>query len=125
MSLHAPQHRRGVLLPDEAVAHELENDVAVAGQQLPEWLGLEAADLVVAADDHGQHRSLDPADAPEQAAGAVADGVVAGCIQADDPVGLVAATGRRVQRVVVGQRPEAVESRADRLARQRVEPQPP
>src|SRR5271157_3079706 len=65
------------------------------------------------------------ADAPEQAGGAVADDVVAGGVQADDPVGLVAAPGRRVQRVVVGQRPEAAESRADRLASQRVEPEPP
>src|SRR5208337_3910441 len=125
MSLDAPQHRLGVLFPDESVARELENDLAVSGQQLPERLGLEAADLVVAADDHGQHRRLDPADAPEQAAGAVADGVVSGRVQTDDPVGLVAAPGRRVQRVVVGQRPEAAESRADRLASQRIEPEPP
>ena len=116
MALHAPQHRLGVLLPAESVARELENDIAVPGQQLPERLGLEGADLVVAADDHGQHRRLHPADAPEQAAGAVADGVVAGGVQADDPVGLAAAPGRRVQRVVVGQRPEAAESLADRLA---------
>src|SRR5271157_2465159 len=65
------------------------------------------------------------ADAPEQAGGAVADDVVAGGVQADDPVGLVAAPGRRVQRVVVGQRPEAAESRADCFVSQRVEPKPP
>jgi hypothetical protein len=123
MCLHTLQHGLGVLLPGEAAARELENDLAVFRQQLPERLGLEAADLVVAADDHGQHWRLDPADAPEQPTGAVGDGVVSGPVQADDPIGFVAATGRRVQRVVIGQRPEAVESHADRLAGQRVEPQ--
>ena len=87
--------------------------------------GLKRADLVVAADDHGQHRRLHPADAPEQAAGAVADGVVAGRVQADDPVGLAAAAGRGVERVVVGQRPESAERRRGSPLGQRAEPQPP
>ena len=52
-------------------------------------------------DDHGQHRGLDPADAPEQAPGSVADGVVAGRVQADDPVGLVAAPCSSIEVVVV------------------------
>ena len=110
----------------EAVAGELERDLAVEGQEFPERLGLEGADLVVAPDDQGQHRRLHPADAPEQAAGvAVADGVVAGGVQADDPVGLAAAAGGGVQRVVVGQRPQAAEGVADGRRGQRVEPQPP
>ena len=44
------------LLPDEPVTRKLENDIAESAQQFPERLGLEAADLVVPAYDHGQHR---------------------------------------------------------------------
>jgi hypothetical protein len=123
--LHPPQQRPGVLLLREALAGELERDLAVAGQQLPEGLGLEGADLVVAADDHREHRRLHPADAPEDPAGAVADGVVTRRVQADDPVGLAAAARRRVQRVVVGKRTQAAEGIPDRGLGQGAQPEPP
>ena len=54
----------------------------------------------------------------------MADGVVAGRVQADDPVGLAAAAGRGVEGVVVGQRPEAGEGVADGRLGQRAEPEP-
>ncbi len=44
--------------------------------------------------------------APALTADAVAGGVVAGGVQADDPVSLVASPGSPVERVAVGQRPE-------------------
>ena len=97
---------------------------AVTRQQLPERLGLECADLVVAADDHGQHGRLHPADAPEDAAGTVADGVISRRVQADDPIRLAAAAGRGVECVVIGERPEPAEGVANGRLGQRAEPEP-
>src|SRR5262249_54287570 len=108
----------------EAVAGELEGDVAVPRQQLPERLGLEVADLVVAADDHRQDGGLHAAAAPQGAAGAMTDRVVSGRVEADDPVRLAAAPRRGIEVVVLGEGTQAAERVADRRLGQRAQPQP-
>ena len=55
----------------------------------------------------------------------MADGVIPRRVQADDPVGLAAASGRGVECVVVGERPQAAEGVADRRLGERAEPEPP
>ena len=123
VTLHAPEPLLALGFLPEAVAREREEDAAIAGHQLPEGLRLEGADLVVATSDQGEHRRLDPAGAPQEAASPVADGVVARRVQSHDPVGLAPAPRRGVERVVVGGRPELAEGVANRALGQGAEPE--
>src|SRR5262249_55390842 len=68
LALHPTEERPRVLLLREAVAGELEGDLAVAGQELPEGFRFEGADLIVTVDDHGKDRRLHAPDAPEDPA---------------------------------------------------------
>jgi hypothetical protein len=126
VALHPVEDRAGGLLLRKPVPGGLERDLAVERQEFPERLGLERTDLIVAPDDHRQHRGLHPTDTPEEASGVpVADGVVAGRVEPHDPVGLAAAAGCGVERVVVGKRPQAPKGVADGTRGQGVEPEPP
>jgi hypothetical protein len=67
---------------------------AEAGVDGPELLGLEVLYLPLALDEELEGRGLDAAHGEDVAGAAEADGVGAGGVHADDPVGLAAAARR-------------------------------
>ncbi len=82
-----------------------EEGLAVDRGEFPEGLRVEEVDFVVALDDEREDGRLDAPEAPKHsvatAGGAVAYGVAAGGVEADDPVGFTAAAGGGVEGVVV------------------------
>lgn len=96
---------------------------AVVGDDAPVGFRFKGVDFDVAFGDEGEDGGLNAADAPEEVAGAVFGRVVAGGVEADDPVGFAAAAGGLIERVELASVAQFAEALLDGIAGEGLDPE--